>query len=187
MGPPADGSYSCCGSDGRPLKRAPDLNGLGTLGAGGARPGALRDGDGRDRTRRALGARLGSARGAGARRPFRGRDAARADLAGSGHPRRGRRRLPGAARSVRRGRHGAGAARARKRALRGCRRDRLGPVHGQGPLQVRAPRPRHPGHPKRDPARWRRLREPVRLSRLREACPARLVRGDYEGAQRRGA
>ena len=42
---------------GRPLERARDLPGVGTLGRSGARPGAVRDRRGRDRPRRALGAR----------------------------------------------------------------------------------------------------------------------------------
>ena len=43
-----------------------------------------------------------------------------------------RRRLSGAARPVRRGRHGAGPARARQRPVRRRRRARLGGRHGQG-------------------------------------------------------
>ena len=45
---------------------------------------------------------------------------------------RARRRLPGAARPVRRRRHGAGAARARERPVRRRRRARVGGRHGQG-------------------------------------------------------
>ena len=141
---------------GRPLERARDLARLGALGARGARPGALRDGDGRDRPRRPLGARL-RARAAswsatGARRVG---DAAGADVAGARDACGRRRRLPGPARALRRGRHRAGAARARGRAVRRRGRRRLGALHGQGPVQVGAARQGDPGHAERDAARAR--------------------------------
>ena len=53
--------------------------------------------------------------------------------------------LPDPARALRRGRHRAGAARARRRPLRRRGRGGVGALHGQGPLQGRAARPRDPG------------------------------------------
>ncbi len=61
------------------------------------------------------------------------------------HPRERRRRLPAAARAVRRGRHAAGAARARRRAVRRLRRARLGGQHGQALHEGAARRPRAAG------------------------------------------
>jgi D-alanine-D-alanine ligase len=84
----------------------------------------------------------------------------------------GRRRLPGPARAVRRGRHGAGHARARGRALRRRGRARLGAGDGQGCLQGRHARSRHPRHEKHHDSPGGRASE-----RLRLPCfvkPARL-------------
>ena len=74
----------------------------------------------------------------------------------------GRRRPPDPPRPVRRGRHRPGPARAGGRPVRRLRRDRLGAVHGQGPLQGRAPRPRIPVAAQRDaPCRATRSRTPT--------------------------
>ena len=78
-------------------------------------------------------------------------------------------------------------ARARGRSVRGRGSRRLCPVHGQGPLQGGAARPRDPGGAQRDAAPRRRDREPVRLPRLRQACESRLVGRDLEGAHARQA
>ena len=67
--------------------------------------------------------------------------------------RRRRRRAARPARPVRRGRHRAGPARARGRPVRRRRRGRVGALHGQGPLQGGAARPRHPGRAQRDAPR----------------------------------
>ena len=80
----------------------------------------LRDGRPRRRSRSRSGA---TASGAATGRDGGG--------AGPG-PRGRRRRVPGAARAVRRGRDGAGPARVPRRAVRRRRRARLGAVHGQG-------------------------------------------------------
>ena len=88
---------------------------------------------------------------------------------------------------VRRGRHRAGAARAGGHPVRRRRRGRVRALHGQGPVQGGAARPRHPGRAQRDAPARRRDREPVRLPRVRQAGPARLVGRDLEGARRRGA
>ena len=103
-----------------------------------------------------------------------------------GGARRGRRRLPGAARALRRGRDGAGPARARRRPVRRRRRRRLGARDGQGPVQV--------GRCATTASRSTRnitlrlgdaAREPVRLPRVRQAGAARLVGRHLEGARRR--
>ena len=106
-----------------------------------------------------------------------------ADSRAGGRARPGRRRAADPARPVRRGRHGAGPPRARRRPLRRRRRRRLGAVHGQGPLQGGAPRPRDPRRAQRHAARRRRARAPLRLPGVREAGPARLVGRDLEGAR----
>ena len=123
----------------RPLERARGLAGLGALGAGRARPGALRRAGCRDRPRRALGAR--PRRRGGDRR----RDAARA---------RRRRRPPRSARWTSCCRSSTGRS-ARTAPSRGCsswrasptsaRGRRLGALHGQGPVQGGDARPRDPG------------------------------------------
>ena len=83
-------------------------------------------------------------------RSRRGGDAARPRRLDAGRgARRGRRRPADPARAVRRGRDGAGPARARRRPLRRRRRRRLGALHGQGPVQGGAARPRHPGRAQR--------------------------------------
>ena len=111
------------------------------LGRRGARPGALRDADDRDRPRRPLGASRRR------RRPAELPERPARDLpvptdGGTGGARRGRRRAAHPARPVRRGRHRAGAARARRRPLRRLRRAGLGALHGQGRLQGGDARPR---------------------------------------------
>ena len=91
----------------RPLERARRLAGLGRGGARRAWPRAGHE---------ALDVRLA--------RDGRWTHDGRAARARAGRRPAGRRRgLPGAARAVRRGRHGAGPARAARRALRGRRRD----------------------------------------------------------------
>ena len=122
-------------------------------------------------------------RRAAARAPARPRrrDTARSDRVRSGHPGRRGRGLSDPARPLRRGRHRAGAARARRRALRRRRRGRVRALHGQGPVQVGHARQRRPGRAQRHAARRRPDREPVRLSRLRQAGAARLLGRDLEG------
>ena len=132
-------------------ERARDLVRDGRQRAAGHRPRPLRRGPGRHHPRRALGARVGrpgaardhlGRQAAGGRRLSRdGRDRAATDPrselvvhepgAVPAHPRRGRRRLPAAARPVGRGRHDPGAAGDGGRALRrrGCARLRR--RHGQ--------------------------------------------------------
>ena len=132
--------------------------------AGSAREACLRE-PRASRRRRSRSSRLGAGRGA---RPSR-------------------RRAPHPARAVRRGRDGAGPPRARRPPVRrrGCRRLRA--LHGQGPLQGRAPRPRDPRGAERHAPRRRRARAPVLVSRLREARASRLVGGNQQGPRRRRA
>ena len=108
-------------------------------------------------------------------------------LEAGGRDRLRRRRPARPARPVRRGRHRSGPAGAGERAVRGSGRRGVRALHGQGPLQGRAPRPRDPGRSQRDAAPRRRDREPVRLPRLRQAGAARLVGRDLEGPRRGGA
>ena len=156
------------GGRGRPLERARDLGRVGAVGARGARPRALRD----DARSRSTAAATGSSESQATdccQAPISETlpvlaDSSPAQVLGSR-----RRRHPGPARPVRRGRHRPGPARARRRALRRRRRRRLGALHGQGSLQGGAARPRDPGRPQRDAAARRPDREPVRLPRLRQA------------------
>ena len=130
---------------------------------------------------------VGARDGRPARAPGRprGGDATGADVGRRrpGHARRRRRGLPHPPRPVRRGRHRAGAARAGRRPLRRRRRRRLGALHGQGPVQVGHARPAASPLRRNVTLRdGRRDREPVRLPRLREARPARLLGRNLEGA-----
>ena len=147
--------------------------------AGGARSGAVRDDDDRDRPRRPVGARGGQVAGC-CKATVRDAAGARRLEAGGGDRLR-RRRAARPARPVRRGRHRPGPAGARERAVRGSRRRGIRALHGQGPLQGRAPRPRDPGRAQRDAAPRRRDREPVRVPGLRQAGAARLLGRDLEG------
>ena len=80
-----------------------------------------------------------------------------------------------------------GLARARRRSVHRLRRDGVGALHGQGPVQGRAPRPRDPRGPEHHAPAGRSDRESVRLSGVREAGPARLLGRDLEGANAGGA
>ena len=77
----------------------------------------------------------GAARRDRARRRLARGTASRSRCTPGAGPARRRRRLPGPARPVRRGRHRAGAARDARRRLRRRRRGGVGGVHGQGALQ----------------------------------------------------
>ena len=58
---------------------------------------------------------------------------------------------------------------------------RLGALHGQGRVQGGDARPRRPGHAQHHPAHGAEPREPVRVSGLRQAGPARLFGRHLEG------
>ena len=114
------------GAERRALERARGLAPLGRLGGRGPAGGGPRGDSGPARARRALDARRRGDRAAGRGRPAR---------------RRGR--LPGAARPVRRGRHGAGPARVPGPPLRRARRARRRGGDRQADLQAGARLPRH--------------------------------------------
>ena len=110
--------------------------------------------------------------------------------------RRGRRRLPRAARHLRRGRHRPGAAGAGRRRL--CRRRgaRLGGGDGQGGRQAPAARRRNPGGRLRCRHRLgvrarsrggRRRRVEARVAAVRQAGERRLVRRRLAGERAGGA
>ena len=109
------------------------------------------------------------------------RIAADSDRVGAVCARRGRRRPAHPARPVRRGRDGPGSAGARRCPVRRLRRDGIGALHGQGSLQGSPPRPRHPCRPEHHASPGRPGREPVRLPRVRQARPARVIGRDLEG------
>ena len=137
----------------------------------------------RDRTRRPL----GSARGRRASRAARAddrRDVARSGRLGPGDARRRRRGAADPPRPVRRGRHRPGPLRAGRRRIRRRGRARVFRLHGQGRLQDADARRGHPRRAARRPPSRRPRREPVRLSRLRQAGEHGLVGRDLEGARR---
>ena len=99
------------------------------------------------------------------------------------------RRLPCAARPVRRGRDGAGPARVRGRAVRGGRRAGLGGLHGQGRLQgPDGARGHAPGPLRgRDRADWEQRREQVERRSPASGCPcssSRRASGRAWGSRR---
>ena len=186
--------------DGRPFLGAPDLARVRAVGDRRARPGALRRRRDRDRPRRPLVARLRPGQNRDPSRCGQGRASDTPDLSstaarsghverGRGHARRGRGRAADPARAVRGGRAAPGAARD------GGRRRTSAPTHAASALcmdkDLFKAVMRDQGIPvtRNITLRGRRgsAREPVRLSRLRQAGAARLVGRDHEGARRRRA